>query len=130
MPKPETINAIVFYVEDSRSTEEFYSRIGFAVTKAGKGHIRITLDAIELEFHDERAESIPEFILEAGRRPKGAGIYFYFRVPELELFHQSLINNGVAVKSGITERPWGNLEIIVSDPDGYNLVFYQKKVSI
>lgn len=121
----QAVNAIVCYVKDAEVSKQFYERVGFAVTEVSRGHIRIPLGSVELEFHDERLETIPEFLAEAGRSPKGAGLYLYFRVDKLEEHRQELLRKDISV-SEIVERPWKNLECMVEDPDGYKLVLYRR----
>jgi catechol 2,3-dioxygenase-like lactoylglutathione lyase family enzyme len=121
----QSMNAVVFYVSDIEATERFYRRLEFSVRLASKGHLRIAMGSLELEFHDERDERIPEFIEEARRRPKGAGLYFYFKNDQLETYHKMLVEAGVAATE-IKERPWGNREFTVEDPDGFKLVFYRR----
>lgn len=123
---PTSVNSLVFYVSDAAATKAFYDRLGFFTEVVSDDYFRAKLKNIELEFHDIRTENIEEFLREGAREPKGAGVYFYCRVQRLEEYRRTLIDAGVETVSQIVERPWGNLEFSVKDPDGYSLMFYRR----
>jgi uncharacterized glyoxalase superfamily protein PhnB len=67
--------------------------------------------------------------------PAGAQIGDFKRIPkntkvkvdDVEDFHQALLSNGMKPEGEPQKQPSGNREFVLRDPDGYNLVFFQKK---
>lgn len=62
-----------------------------------------------------------------GKGVKGMGVTLSFLVGDLNVdaMAERLASNGVAVAEGPVTRPWNTREIVVVDPDGYRLVFFE-----
>jgi hypothetical protein len=48
-------------------------------------------------------------------------------VDDIEDFHRAALANGLRPDGEPERQPSGNREFVLRDPDGYNLVFFQKK---
>ena len=59
--------------------------------------------------------------------PKGVGVALSFLAgpTPVEEMAANLATNGVEVADGPVTRPWNTREIVVHDPDGYTLVFFE-----
>jgi uncharacterized glyoxalase superfamily protein PhnB len=58
---------------------------------------------------------------------KGAGVFLYIKVDDVEDFHSAALSKGLDPAGEPQLQPSGNREFALRDPDGYNLVFFQKK---
>ena len=58
---------------------------------------------------------------------KGAGVSLSFLVGDVSVdaMAERLAGRGVALEEGPVTRPWNTREIVVVDPDGYRLVFFE-----
>jgi uncharacterized glyoxalase superfamily protein PhnB len=75
--------------------------------------------------HDEKDDA--ELKREAGLSDKGAGLYVYVKVNDVDDFYKAALSKGLQPESEPQKRPSGNREFVLRDPDGYRLVFFQKK---
>ena len=58
---------------------------------------------------------------------KGAGLFLHIKVDDVEDFHKAGLSKGLKPAGEPEGQPSGNREFVLRDPDGYNLVFFQKK---
>jgi uncharacterized glyoxalase superfamily protein PhnB len=54
-------------------------------------------------------------------------VFLYVKVDDIEEFHQAVAASGMAPAGEPQVRASGNREFPLRDPDGYRLVFFQKK---
>lgn len=119
----QKLNALVILVADTAKTAAFYKQLGFTITEETKEKVAAELRGFYLDFHDEKTVEITD---EAGKGPKGLGIYIYIQVIKIDTYYQSLLNKGLKPSSKPRDWPWGNREFVIHDPDGYKLVFYEE----
>jgi len=79
-----------------------------------------------MDFHPQDKEDKPEFQREAVTEPKGAGLFLYIKVDDVDEFYQGVLAKGLKPSSEPRDWPWGNREFALRDPDGYKLVFFNK----
>ncbi len=127
MAKIKSVSGIVHYVKDTGSTAEFYEKIGFIVTKNTPDHLSIRLNWFWMDFHPQDKEDKPEFQKEANLENKGAGLYLYISVDDVDEFYKEVVEKGLKPSSEPKDYEWGNREFALRDPDGYKLVFFKKK---
>jgi len=72
---------------------------------------------------DERAKSSQE----AALSNKGAGVFLYLSVDNVDEFHQYLASKKLKPSTKPQDEPWGNREFILHDPDGYTLVIFKRR---
>lgn len=62
-----------------------------------------------------------------GERVKGVGVSLSFLVGDVSVdaMAERLVERGVELDEGPVTRPWNTREIVVVDPDGYRLVFFE-----
>jgi catechol 2,3-dioxygenase-like lactoylglutathione lyase family enzyme len=123
--KVNSISGITCYVEDLSRTAEFYEAIGFRRGKEEPGRATFYVNWFFVTFIARDQEDDPELRKEA--EAKGAGLLLYIKVDDVEEFHTAVLSKGMKPTSEPERRPSGNREFVLRDPDGYNLVFFQKK---
>lgn len=117
------LGTIVCYVTSVDISAEFYRNLGFNVQQSRPDYAVVTLsDSAYFSLHQESSESIEEFRRAAAVRPRGAGVYFYFEVPDIDAWTAE--HRNACAYDAPVDRPWGKREMLVTDPDGYLLMFY------
>lgn len=125
--KMKSISGIVCYVKDTDKTSKFYEALGFTFNKRGSDHVSIRLNWFWIDFHPQDKEDKPEFQKEANLDNKGAGQFLYISVDNVDEFYENLLSKGLQASGEPKDYSWGNREFMIRDPDGYKLVFFQKK---
>lgn len=125
--KLKSIAGIVCHVKDMQKTAAFYEALGFQFSKRESDHISIRLNWFWIDFHLQDKEDKPEFIKEANLSNKGAGLYLYISVDDVDDCYKDLLSKGLKPSSEPRDWPWGNREFVIRDPDGYKLVFFKRK---
>jgi catechol 2,3-dioxygenase-like lactoylglutathione lyase family enzyme len=125
--KMKSISALVLYVKDLDRTVDFYEALGFNFKIRKTARARAYLNWFWLEFLASDKEEKKEFLEEAKVEPKGGGLYIYISVDNIDAFYQELLVRHMKPSSEPRDWPWGNREFVMRDPDGYKLVFFQKK---
>ena len=124
--KMKSVAGIVCYVKDIEKTAEFYTSLGFTKEKHELDHVSIRLNWFWIDFHPQDKEDKPEFQKEATLANKGAGMFLYINVEDVDEFYEGVIAKGLKPSSTPRDWPWGNREFVLRDPDGYKLVFFKK----
>jgi catechol 2,3-dioxygenase-like lactoylglutathione lyase family enzyme len=116
--KVNSISGITCHVEDLARAAEFYETIGFRRGKDEPDRVTFYVNwfFVTLVAQDQT---------EAGA--KGAGVFLYIKVDDVEEFHAAVLSKGLKPAGEPERQPSGNREFVLRDPDGYNLVFFQKK---
>lgn len=122
----KSVAGIVCYAKHIEKTAKFYEALGFLFSKRESDHISIRLNWFWIDFHAQDKEEKPEFQKEAHLDHKGAGLFLYIKVEDIDGFYQKLLTKGLNPSSEPRDWPWGNREFALRDPDGYKLVFFQK----
>ena len=60
---------------------------------------------------------------ERAHRKAGEQLDAYLAVSGIQELHDEVVGRGVAVVKPLEQRPWGQLDFHVEDPDGYILCF-------
>lgn len=125
--KAKSVSGLGFYVQDIEKTAEFYLSLGFREGERSGNYLKIYLNWFWMQFNTVSSEEKPEFVQEAQAEPKGAGLYINIAVDDVDEFYQQALMAGLKPSSEPRDWPWGNREFAMRDPDGYKLVFFQKK---
>ncbi|MDP6520134.1 MAG: VOC family protein [Planctomycetota bacterium] len=59
-----------------------------------------------------------------GKNPVGVGIQTYFQVDDIDTYHAELATRDARLQSEPTTQFYGIRDIIVTDPDGYTMIFF------
>lgn len=121
----KSLDSILLYVADPKKSAEFYRALGFEVTEAEDYSIA-KLNWFTIRCQDKNKVKFTE---ESNVEPKGAGVYIYIQVENIDAYYKSLNAKNLKPSSEPRDWPWGNREFVIRDPDRYKLVFYQSAIS-
>ena len=124
--KLKSVAGIVCYVKDINKTAKFYEALGFQIEKRESDHLSIRSNWFWIDFHPQDKEDKPEFQKEANLDNKGAGLFLYLSVENVDEFYEELLSKGFKPSSKPKDFPWGNREFVIRDPDGYKLVIFKR----
>jgi catechol 2,3-dioxygenase-like lactoylglutathione lyase family enzyme len=124
--KPNSISGITCYVNDLSRTAEFYEALGFRRGKEEPDRVTYYVNWFFVTFIGQDREDDAELRKEAELPNKGAGIYLYIKVDDVEEFHKAAISEGMKPDGEPQARASGNREFVLRDPDGYKLAFFEK----
>jgi catechol 2,3-dioxygenase-like lactoylglutathione lyase family enzyme len=115
--KVNSISGITCHVEHLARAAEFYETIGFRRGKEESDRVTFYVNwfFVTLVAQDE---TVPT---------KGAGQFLYIKVDDVEDCHKAVLSKGLKPAGEPERQRSGNREFVLRDPDGYNLVFFQKK---
>jgi catechol 2,3-dioxygenase-like lactoylglutathione lyase family enzyme len=116
--KVNSISGITCHVEDLAKAAEFYETIGFRRGKEESDRVTFYVNWFFVTLVAQDQAEVPT---------KGAGVFLYIKVDDVEEFHKAVLSNGLKPAGEPERQPSGNREFVLRDPDGYNLVFFQKK---
>jgi catechol 2,3-dioxygenase-like lactoylglutathione lyase family enzyme len=115
-----SIAGVTCSVKDLARTGEFYEAIGFRRGKEEADRTTFYVNWFFVTFIAEDQE-------DPGRADKGAGLFVYVKVNDIDDFHKTLLSKGMKPDGEPQVQPSGNREFVLRDPDGYQLAFFQKK---
>jgi catechol 2,3-dioxygenase-like lactoylglutathione lyase family enzyme len=124
--KLNSISGINCYVEDVSRTAEFYEALGFRRGKEEPDRLTFYVNWFFVTFinHDhEDAEGWDE----AELANKGGGLFLYIKVDDVDDFYNGVLSKGMKPAGEPQKRSNGRREFMLRDPDGYKLVFFEKK---
>ena len=134
--KMKSIAGLLFYVKDIQITADFYESLGFTVVEKRDDYLSIRLNWFWMDFHPQdmedkqslRSDELkPDFQKEANLGHKGAGMFVYISVEDVDDFYKGVLAKGLKPSSEPKDWPWGNREFVLRDPDGYKIVFFKRK---
>ena len=124
--KVNSIAGITCYVTDLSRTAEFYETIGFRRGKDEPDRLTFYVNWFFVTFIAQDREEDPGLRKDAAHRTKGAGLLTYVKVDDVDDYHKSAVSKGLKAESEPQLRA-GRREFVLRDPDGYKLVFFEKK---
>lgn len=113
---------ILLYVSDLKKTASFYEKLGFEITKQTDNKIVAELGGLGLHCYDQSKV----FFKQDVERIKGAGVFFYISVDDVDKKHSELEDKGLEPSGEPKDFQWGNREFAIKDPDGYKIIFYKR----
>jgi catechol 2,3-dioxygenase-like lactoylglutathione lyase family enzyme len=115
--KVNSISGITCYVSDLARTAEFYETIGFRRGKEEADRVTFYVNWFFVTFIAQEGD-LPD---------KGAGVFTYVKVDDIDDYYKAVVSSGLRPESEPEARHGGQREFVLRDPDGYQLVFFQKK---
>jgi len=115
--KVNSISGITCHVDDLDKAAEFYETIGFRRGKEEPDRVTFYVNWFFVTLVAGGQTDTPA---------KGAGVFLYVKVDDVEDFHEAVLSKGLKPEGEPERQPSGNREFVLRDPDGYNLVFFQK----
>ena len=125
--KIKSVSGFTLFVADIEKSNKFYSDLGFLQSgkpTAERASFRLNWFFVDLV---SQKSANDEFSKEANAKEKGAGLYIYLSVDDVDSIYKEVLEKGLKPSSEPRDWPWGNREFVLRDPDGYKLVFFQKK---
>lgn len=117
------------YVKDLDKTATFYKKLGLGIKKRSSDRLIIYLNWYRIDFVSSDTENKPEIRNEADLDNKGAGVFLYFSVDNVDEAYKDVIALGLKPLNEPQDMSWGNREFIIRDPDGYKVVLFKRKVA-
>jgi catechol 2,3-dioxygenase-like lactoylglutathione lyase family enzyme len=117
--KVNSISGITCHVKNLARAAEFYETIGFRRGKEESDRVTFYVNwfFVTLVAEDQTKKAAT----------KGAGLFLSIKVDDVEDFYQGVLSKGLKPSGKPERQPSGTREFVLRDPDGYNLVFFQKK---
>jgi catechol 2,3-dioxygenase-like lactoylglutathione lyase family enzyme len=125
--KVNSIAGVTCYVKDLARTADFYEAIGFRRGKEESDRATFYVNWFFVTFVAQDREEDEALRKEAEASTKGAGMSVYIKVDDIADHHQAVVAQGMKPEGEPERAPSGNREFALRDPDGYRLVFFQKK---
>jgi catechol 2,3-dioxygenase-like lactoylglutathione lyase family enzyme len=125
--KVDSISGVTCYVKDLARTGDFYETVGFRRGKEEPGRATFYVNWFFVTFIAQDQEDDEGLRMEAEAPTKGAGMSIYIKVDNIADYHQAAVGQGMKPESEPERKPSGNREFALRDPDGYRLVFFQKR---
>jgi catechol 2,3-dioxygenase-like lactoylglutathione lyase family enzyme len=118
--KIKAVSGLALSVKSLKKTVPFYEALGFECRKQDETHAALYsnwfwIDCLVIG-KDERA-----------KLEKGGAVVTYLSVDDVDKFHKHLLSKKIKPASKPEDKPWGNREFVLRDPDGYNLVIFKRK---
>ena len=124
--KIKSVAGVTCYVKNVSRTAKFYETLGFAFRKREPHHATAYLNWFWIDFLSIDKEARADFRKEAKLAHKGAGVFLYLSVENVDDFYEGLLSKGLKPSTKPQDSPWGNREFVVRDPDGYQLVVFKR----
>ncbi len=115
----------VCYVKDLEQTVEFYEKLGFTFKTKEPDRATVYINWWWFDFRQRDVAGAPAWHLPPSVDNASSGALLYFSVDNVKNAYEEATGNGLAVSELIELR--GNREFTIVDPDGYKLVFFNRK---
>ena len=125
--KIKSVSGLTCYVKNVNKTAKFYEALGFTFRKKEPHHATAYSNWFWIDFLSIDKETRADFRKEAKLANKGAGVFIYLSVDDVDGFHKSLLAKRLKPSTEPEDTPWGNREFVIRDPDGYKLVIFKRK---
>jgi catechol 2,3-dioxygenase-like lactoylglutathione lyase family enzyme len=113
----KAVSGIVIIVKDPDVSANFYENLGFIVTKRESGFSSVRSNWFWIDF--VRANRL--------RNTGNDNQYIYLSVDDIDDTYEKLKANKLHPTKPEDFNATGRRETMISDPDGYKLVFFKKK---
>ncbi len=125
--KMKSISGILCFVKDIKKTVEFYETLGFDFKSRNPDYATAYLSWFWIEFVKEDKAEQSVFKKEIDFECAGPNLFVHISVENVDDFYDGLLEKGLKPSCKPQSFVWGRREFILRDPDGYKLVFFQKK---
>lgn len=100
---------------DKQRTIEFYTQLGFQLDADYGNYLILLTEVTELHFFHH-----PKL------RPAASHFMIYLRMNNgIEHFYENLLNQHIPILTALENKPWGQAEFALTDPNGTLLTFGQ-----
>lgn len=123
----KSVSGVAYRVRDIDATADFYEKLGFRPGKREGNTVSVYLNWFWLEFFCEDAWDGEGGSLAAGAGGSNQEVLLYLSVDDLAETLRDLQERGLSPTPEVINKPRGRKETSITDPNGYRLVFFQKK---
>ena len=113
--KLNSISGITYSVKDLQASVRFYESLGFRMGKQDEQHATCYVNWFWVDLV-ARADAA-----------KDAGTALYIKVDSVDECYKNMITQDLKPASEPEKTASGNREFLLLDPDGHQLVFFEKK---
>jgi catechol 2,3-dioxygenase-like lactoylglutathione lyase family enzyme len=124
--KVNSISGVLCYASDLERTAMYYEALGFRIGKREPGRLTCYVNWFWITFVAADHEDDAELREDAAADNRGAGLLIYVKVDDLDDYYKGVLAGGMT-PSGEPRKRAGMREFMLRDPDGYRLVFFEKK---
>jgi catechol 2,3-dioxygenase-like lactoylglutathione lyase family enzyme len=115
------VDSLLLFVSDLKKSQKFYSALDFKISQSDNKSFKAVVGDFIFWCFDQNQATYKK---DAGIEPKGAGVFIYLRVKNVDKYYAYLIGKNLTPSSQPKDQPWGNREFAIKDPDGYKIVVY------
>src|SRR4051812_47947917 len=115
-------SAYTCYVKDPQTTADFYQKLGLDIKDQSSDRVVIYINWYRIDFVRAGSDDYEQFKNESSSSQKGAGVFFYFSVDDVDQAYHDTTAAGLKPATQPQNTAWGTYEFVLLDPDGYKLV--------
>lgn len=119
----------VCFVDNIDKTAAFYKSLGLTVKQQTGTRLVLYLNWYRIDCVKITNQDDTMFQKEAELQNKGAGMYLYFSVDDVDETYKEILSLGLKPSGEPKDQPWGNREFVLRDPDGYKLVIFKRQTA-
>src|ERR1700749_2079366 len=93
------IDSLMLYVGDVKNSVAFYEKLGFKRRTLKQDFAAVSVGGLELHLHDKHAVPGRYFEKESLAEPKGAGLYIYVAVTNVDAYYRHLLDAGIVTST-------------------------------
>ena len=123
--KMNSISGITCLVKDVPTTAAFYDALGFRIGKQADDRLTCYVNWFWVEFIGQASDPIHQ--QEAQLPNRGAGQFLHIKVENADAFYEGVLAKGLTPDGAPQGKPTTGRSFVLRDPDGYKLVFFEKK---
>jgi catechol 2,3-dioxygenase-like lactoylglutathione lyase family enzyme len=125
--KIKSVSGVTLVVKDLARSSKFYEALGFEIRKREAEHATAYSNWFWIDLRLAAKETRAEFKKDAAVSARGVGAFMYLSVDDVDAFHKELTDKGLKPAGDPQDRPWGDREFLLRDPDGYRLMIFKRK---
>lgn len=128
MANIKSVSGVMCAVKDLDETVSFYQMLGFNFKKRTDDFAIGYINWFWVEFVPKEKVEKSTFLEHAGHNvaEKGAGVFLHMSVDNVDEYYHMVIEKVLKPDCEPKDFAWGRREFILTDPDGYKLVFFAK----
>ena len=123
----KSVSGVSYRVKDVDATVNFYQSLGFREGKKDDTSTSIYLNWFWIEFYGVEKTSTDRGVAGENNSNSSQEVILYLSVGDLSETVRELQERGLNPSPEVLNKLKGRRETSISDPDGYRLVFFQKK---
>ncbi|HEY4963607.1 MAG TPA: VOC family protein [Candidatus Saccharimonadales bacterium] len=115
--------------KESRQVSRILSKTGLEVKKRSSDRLILYLNWYRIDLVAIDTENSSQVTDELDSDKKGEGVFLYFSVDNVDEAYEELVKKRFKPITEPKDMSWGSREFIITDPDGYKLVLFKRKVA-